>query len=363
MTEDFNSTTMVEIPSSDSTVDVSIIDTTLRFNHWSVEPFIEKRVNGHTHFSAPSYSFKITHPTQGIILFDLGLRLDWQEHLPPPSKQLIKENNWTFKLEKDVAEILQENGETLESVKAIIWSHFHWDHTGDPSKFPTSTQLVVGPGFKETYLPGYPDDPDGKVMSDAFKGRELKEIVFSDDGKLEIAGYPAFDYFGDGSFYLLDTPGHTVGHICGLARVTAEPTFIFMGGDIAHFVGQFRPSSHKPLPDPIVPDPRESPRISLSSSCPCAIYLKIHPSQSNSKPYYRGNPGMAFDRKLAEQSTQKLEALDADSRVLVVIAHDNTLEEVINVYPKTASSWKENSWKDRVVWRFLKDFTPDTGHE
>lgn len=37
------------------------------------------------------------------------------------------------------------------------------DHSGDPSTFPGSTALVVGPGFKEALLPGYPADPKGRI--------------------------------------------------------------------------------------------------------------------------------------------------------------------------------------------------------
>lgn len=32
------------------------------------------------------------------------------------------------------------------------WSHWHWDHTGDMTQFPSSTELVVGPGFTEAFV-------------------------------------------------------------------------------------------------------------------------------------------------------------------------------------------------------------------
>lgn len=41
------------------------------------------------------------------------------------------------------------------------------------------------------------------------------------------------DFFGDGSFYLLDAPGHLLGHMMGLAR-TAQDEYIVMGGDACH---------------------------------------------------------------------------------------------------------------------------------
>lgn len=47
-------------------------------------------------------------------------------------------------------------------------SHWHWDHIGDPSRFPPSTELIVGPGFKDEFLPGYPAKPDAPVRESDF---------------------------------------------------------------------------------------------------------------------------------------------------------------------------------------------------
>lgn len=45
-------------------------------------------------------------------------------------------------------------------------------------------------------------------ITDNFRGRPTREIEFESDGEgLNIGGFAAFDYFGDGSFYLLDAPG------------------------------------------------------------------------------------------------------------------------------------------------------------
>lgn len=88
----------------------------------------------------------------------------------------------------------------------------------------------------------------------------MREVSFREKD-LRIGGFDALDYFGDGSFYLLDSPGHTIGHINALARVTTgevdgeEDTFVLMGGDTCHFTGQLRPTAHRPLPEKISPSP------------------------------------------------------------------------------------------------------------
>ena len=85
-------------------------------------------------------------------------------------------------------------------------SHFHWDHTGDPSTFPTSTELVVGPGFQKAFMPGFPSNPDAPIKESDYKGRNVREISFA-SSNLRIGRFRALDYFEDGSFYLLDSPG------------------------------------------------------------------------------------------------------------------------------------------------------------
>jgi len=62
----------------------------------------------------------------------------------------------------------------------------------------------------------------------------MQEIEFKSDFK--IGKFNAFDYFGDGSFYLLDVPGHAIGHICGLVRTTPG-SFLLLGADSCHFAG------------------------------------------------------------------------------------------------------------------------------
>jgi glyoxylase-like metal-dependent hydrolase (beta-lactamase superfamily II) len=50
-----------------------------------------------------------------------------------------------------------------EDVDFPTLSHWHWDHIGDPSSFPSSTALVVGQGFSKAMLPGYPANPTSPI--------------------------------------------------------------------------------------------------------------------------------------------------------------------------------------------------------
>jgi metal-dependent hydrolase (beta-lactamase superfamily II) len=61
----------------------------------------------------------------------------------------------------------------LESLDAVIWSHWHFDHAGDMSKFPPSAKIVVGEGFKDNLLPCYPSNPKSALLESDYERHEL----------------------------------------------------------------------------------------------------------------------------------------------------------------------------------------------
>ena len=235
------------------------------------------------------------------------------------------------------------------------------DHTGDPSTFPGSTDLIVGPGFKSRFVPGYPTIKDSPVSESAWQGRELREIDFdSESNGLNIGPFRGLDLYGDGSFYLLDSPGHATGHMCGLARTSADPSeFIIMGGDIAHHGGEFRPTKWLPLPETIRPNPMEAPFTKSAPACPGELFEALHPSKNPTEPFMDPVGEMHDDAKLVIESRDKWEEYDAQENVFAMIAHDMSLFDVVEFYPRTANDWKSKGWKEEGRWRFLRDF--DTG--
>ena len=329
-----------------------------------MEPYFTPTIKGHDRMSCPSFAFLITHPTlKRNILYDLGIRKDWT-NLSPRVVAALQSNGWDITVEKNVSEILTENNVPLSSIEAIIWSHHHWDHTGDPSQFPPSTSLVVGPGFKSEFLPGYPSKATSSILESDYHARELIELAFTD---LKIGNFAAHDYFGDGSLFLLDAPGHTIGHICALARVTSNPnTYIFMGGDACHHNGEFRPSAYLPLPESIFPNPFYG--LSATSSnpappCPGSLVQHLLPSSAVTKPFYylkrdeKGEAGMANDVDEAERTIAKVQEADgATEEVLVVMAHDDSLLDVVDFFPKEAGAFGSKGWVGMGRWAFLKDF-------
>ena len=235
-------------------------------------------------------------------------------------------------------------------------SHPHFDHIGQPSLFPTTAKLIVGPGVKSELGPGYPENEASPFRSEAFRDREVLELNFDKDSTKEIGKLRAIDFFGDGSLYFVDAPGHAVGHINALAR-TSKDTFIFMGADSFHHPAALRPSEGVPLPASIkVPGliPSPCPGELLESLHPCAGQPGSKPSRT---PFVKvGEKSPAIDLAAARDTLHKIESFDADSHVMVISAHDWSLKDIVEFYPHKANDWKKKGWKEAGRWRFLAEF-------
>ncbi|KAK1637884.1 metallo-beta-lactamase superfamily protein [Colletotrichum phormii] len=368
-----SATSSLDIPPSKSTVSVSIIDTTLN-GDLPTAPFMGPTMNGFERWYGVGYAFLVTHQDSTgktrRVVFDLGLPKDWDNDFSPAVLEMGKHLDGTMIAQKYVSEILTEGGLDLGEIEALFWSHAHPDHIGRPSLFPSTASLIVGPGVKDAYFPGYPTIPDAPVLAREFEGREVREVDFSST-EIEIGGLKALDYFNDGSFYLLSAPGHAIGHINALARTT-EDSFMYFAGDSFHHSSVLRPHSGATLPE----------KIQLPGNC-CSgrVFHAVHPVAGNSAalgPYSKilgeagsdangipfhavpevpeGQAGLFLDLEAARETVRAIQRFDASPDVFVVASHDSSLVSVVDVYPADASGWKGKGWKESGKWLFLKDF-------
>ncbi|KAI1487115.1 beta-lactamase-like protein [Biscogniauxia mediterranea] len=325
----------VEIPPSTATVSVSIINT-----GWvrgiPCSKWFSPRFEGLDIFNMCSYAFLVTHDDAATgrrrrVLFDMGIRKDWQ-NVVPTWQRIFRDRAVELKVEKDVSEILADGGVDLNDIEAMIWSHLHWDHIGNPTKFPASTKLVVGPGFKEAFMPGWPGNLRAEFTQEDVAGRTIVEIS-RPQFDVSVGGFPGYDYFGDGSFFILDAPGHVTGHINALARTASEPeSYVFMAGDSVHFGGELRPSAQVPLPC------SRGAYAAADADLPSPP-LPLHPHHSPTTPYLSLGRSFPEDVEAADRTIRRLQAFDGDARVLVVFAHD---EAFLLLAPPDGGGGEEN---------------------
>jgi glyoxylase-like metal-dependent hydrolase (beta-lactamase superfamily II) len=345
----------LNLPKGSEICELSIINTTcdLTVPSWTLtEPLIK----GHEWLNLPTYSFHLKHAKSGKqILFDLGSRKDWYNH-PPSVVPVLDSHVPGNRVKKEIIEILGEGGIDIKDIDAFVLSHWHFDHCGDPATLPRSIDMIVGPKFKSIFLPGYPTVKDSPFHEAAFEGRMVTEIEFSD--QLRIGEFQAHDYFGDGSFYILNVPGHAVGHISGIVRTTLD-TFVFLGGDVCHFGGSFRPTKYIPMPSVIPPETKLDARI--KTPCPCSAFTICHPDQQNARtsPFYQATTAEGSwytDPPTAQNSINSLEAFDAHDDVLVAIAHDPAAMDVFTFFPNgTMNDWQRKKWKTACQWGFVNE--------
>lgn len=313
--------------------------------------FWQPPLEGFAGLNAPVYCFLITHGDTQVV-FDLGVRSDW-ENYAPHIVSLIKATT-TVTRGKDVAAILDAEADSSgivnvrsSDIRAVIWSHNHFDHIGNMATFPASTDLVVGPGVRAASIPGWPADSGSVVLTGDTEGRTVREISFASG--LKIGQFDAVDYFGDGSFYLLDAPGHAVGHLCALARTTPD-SFVLMGADACHHASLLRPTEYLPLP--------ASVPVEIRGSCPGDVLAGLIASRDVSpcSPLFAVAGGPVFrNQGEAMETVRKIQELDAQDGVFVILAHDRSLMTRIPMFPNKVNGWREMSLGSGTRWMFCED--------
>ncbi|KAM5344096.1 hypothetical protein ACJ41O_012633 [Fusarium nematophilum] len=343
----------ISIPPGEAIQAVRLINP-VNFGPAIIKRFMEPPVPGlETFTSSPSLSFLLEHRSGRKLVFDLGIRKDYENYSPTIAKY-IPTTNYDIKVMGSVADILRDNGVSLDRVEGVIWSHWHWDHIGDPSTFPATADLIVGPGFKKAMLPGAPSNPESPILESDYRGRNLREISFDGPNSAKIGRFPTFDYFGDGSFYLLDSPGHAVGHLCGLARTTKNPdTFVLLGGDVCHYAGIFRPSKYLPVPDHIAPHPcRPHDNTVL---CPGEAFDRLQKSRGRASTDSLFDLTFGLDIDLARATAAQLQELDCNEDIFVIVAHDSTVRDGVPHFPESLNDWKTRGLGAGLKWAFLRD--------
>jgi glyoxylase-like metal-dependent hydrolase (beta-lactamase superfamily II) len=143
---------------------------------------------------APVPAYLITHP-KGLALFDTGLGVRFQREAD--AKLGEREMGFEFDESADIAMRLRAIDVDPASIKWIVNSHFQMDHCGGNASIPNATVIVQS---RELWSAQANAGKGAYDAGDFDLGHPVKAI----DGE--------YDLFGDGSFVLFPSYGHTAGH-------------------------------------------------------------------------------------------------------------------------------------------------------
>ncbi|PSR71625.1 hypothetical protein PHLCEN_2v12478 [Hermanssonia centrifuga] len=188
----------------------------------------------HEKASMPSIAFLLRNSrTEETLVFDLGIPKD-VKNTPPAVQKAVAAAGAKCTVPQDVRQSLLKGGLDPAKVNHVVLSHVHFDHVGDPTFF-TGATFITHAETRDLLQNGYPKNPDSQYPSDLYPV-ERTIYIEADDPKWQPLGlFPkAYDYFGDGSAYIVDAPGHMPGHINLLARTSANGGWAYLAGDSAH---------------------------------------------------------------------------------------------------------------------------------
>lgn len=143
----------------------------------------------------------------------------------------------------DVAARLRADGVDPASVSHVVLSHLHPDHVGGVRRFPHAT-FVLSAGHERTL--SAPRLRAG-VLTGLFPTwfPDAERLVLDDEAfsTVEVGGTAlrAHDLLGDGSYLVVDLPGHADGHLGALidGRVLLAGDAAW-GSDLVHASGNLR---------------------------------------------------------------------------------------------------------------------------
>ncbi len=177
---------------------------------------------------SPCLAYVLRHPTAGVIVIDTGLHPDAQRDL---RRDFGLPMSLLFRGLRPAPAPFDEQLRALdvdpERVKSVLMTHLHVDHTSGMRLLPnarftcsraewsaTRTRFPAARGYVPHHLP------------------ERKRVELVDFGAQGEPWGPfprTIDWLGDGSVRLIDSPGHTAGHLSVLLTAAGGADVLVVG--------------------------------------------------------------------------------------------------------------------------------------
>ena len=135
-----------------------------------------------------------------------------------------------YHLDRSLTDQLGEIDVKPGDIGRVAISHTHGDHIGNMGLFPNATVVMQRADYTWIHSANGPNDNVNQLMA-------LARQLLGTPKKLQLLDGDT-DVFGDGSVFLVSTPGHTPGHQSLLVHLR-NSGFIILSGDVAHLEENF----------------------------------------------------------------------------------------------------------------------------
>lgn len=158
----------------------------------------------------------IEHPL-GNVLIDAGFGRDVDAHFASNPAPL----RWFGRYEAEQPAV-EQLGDLLPTLQAVILTHAHWDHVSGLADMPEVPVLVSAAElrFIESRHPA-------AALARALPDVDWKAYDFTDGPYLGFEN--SRDVYGDGSLVLVPAPGHTPGSIIAFVHLPGGERYAFVG--------------------------------------------------------------------------------------------------------------------------------------
>ncbi|KAF7311972.1 Metallo-beta-lactamase superfamily protein [Mycena indigotica] len=226
------------------------------------------------------------------------------------------------------------------------------------SKWPKGRNLVVS---SQTDLSIFPENQKSDLQKSDLDGHKVIKADFS-SSKTTIAGLPAIDFLGDGSLFLLDSPGHLQGHMTAIVRTTPT-SFIVLGADSFHHVGAIRPNGEFQANIPCPRDLLEFAKNGISTDFFWST--NTQPGRfdlpSRTQPFFSlSDTADSFfvDPRKGQLTADRLAVLDGDKDFLTLITHDLSIASGALPLATSLENWQKDGLKEKLAWLFVDQKNP-----
>jgi N-acyl homoserine lactone hydrolase len=200
-----------------------------------------------SYMAVPIVAFLVEHPSVGPILIDTGFHgsvatpsAERNRNLGPTGRLLARDLHISPEL--TVAAQLRALGIEPTEVPLVVMTHLHFDHASALADFPAATVLVSEPEWlaaneRGSWLRGY-----SRAQLDPQPSYRTLDFALGSNAPSAARPRGPFaqtlDLFGDGSFTLLFTPGHSRGHMSVILRLSSREALI--AGDAVYTMATLR---------------------------------------------------------------------------------------------------------------------------